>query len=70
MMPSFDADRPGDLCRASITPRPHREEPMMGSVDDLGRPTPIREPRTAHDQVLLPGEDVKFSSPADSSRRL
>ena len=62
--PSSTGRRPRRCSRAS-SPRPRPEEPMMGEAEaDLdGAAIASLEPGTM--QVLLPGEDVKFSSPAD-----
>jgi len=41
------------------------EEPLMGEVEDTGEGIGIASLEPGTLQVLLPGEDVKFSSPAD-----
>jgi len=41
------------------------EDPMMGEVEDTGEGIGIASLEPGTLQVLLPGEDIKFSSPAD-----
>jgi lambda family phage portal protein len=41
------------------------EEPLMGEVEDTGEGIGIASLEPGTLQVLLPGEDIKFSSPAD-----